>query len=579
MAEIYVPGPFDFVGTANALSQLQSAQQARQSNALQMQYTMEDRARADQARKAAAGNALAERAALSKALEYSVVGGAGPEQPNLGRAADTLAKQGLFGSASTISNYLEQIAKQEEQQAKATGQGLTNVKTGVETNEKRADVTKKAIEIQRQSFDYAQDLPTLKALITASYTPGHPLSEFHAINGVTLDQALKSIDDLAARGVPFETIRERMSQGATKAAENIAARGLVAAQTGSAEATTAQTVAQTAATEEKRTAPVPKEMDAGGEILVYDSNPLSKTHLQILKRVNKTLTPSEAKPAPVTPTNLAKLITERNAFPEGSADRAKFDAAIAREIAMSDVAQTDLGKAVSERAKLKPGDPLIAQYDAYIAKLVSATTAATIPAGYRLKPNGDLEFIPGGPADPKIANRSTPAPANYRYKADGSGDLEAIPGGPEAGKLTVKSEDAIVAAEDLVGKIEALLKHPGKSEAVGISFGSGMIPGTDARGFIARHNEILGSAFLDAYNSLRGTGSITEIEGVKATAAKNRMDLSTSEEEYTAAAEEYMGYIKRGVEREKARMQKLTGGANSSAAGGDVVDQSNPLLK
>lgn len=231
MAEIYVPGAIDIMGSANQMMQFRNSQQAQQANALQMQYAAEDRARADQARKAAAGNALAERAALSKALEYSVVGGAGPEQPNLGRAADTLAKQGRFGSASTISNYLEQIAKQEEQQAKATGQGLTNVKTGVETDEKRADVTKKAIEIQRQSFDYAQDLPTLKALITASYTPGHPLSEFHAINGVTLDQALKSIDDLAAQGVPFETIRERMSQGASKAADNIAARGLVTAQT------------------------------------------------------------------------------------------------------------------------------------------------------------------------------------------------------------------------------------------------------------------------------------------------------------------------------------------------------------
>ena len=231
MAEIYVPGAIDIMGSANQMMQFRNSQQAQQANALQMQYAAEDRARAAQERKAAAGNALAERAALSKALEYSVVGGAGPEQPNLGRAADTLAKQGRFGSASTISNYLEQIAKQEEQQAKATGQGLTNVKTGVETDEKRADVTKKAIEIQRQSFDYAQDLPTLKALITASYTPGHPLSEFHAINGVTLDQALKSIDDLAAQGVPFETIRERMSQGASKAAENIAARGLVTAQT------------------------------------------------------------------------------------------------------------------------------------------------------------------------------------------------------------------------------------------------------------------------------------------------------------------------------------------------------------
>ena len=238
MADIY--GGFDFLSAGNALSQMQDARQKQQYNAMIMQNTMEDRAREDQARKAAAGNALAERAALSKALEYSVVGAVGPEQPNLGRAADTLAKQGRFGAASTISNYLEQIAKQEEQQLKAAGQGAINVKTGVETEEKRADVTKKAIEIQRQSFDYAQDLPTLKALITASYTPGHPLSEFHAINGVTLDQALKSIDDLVAQGVPFETIRERMSQGASKAADNIAARGLVTAQTGSATATTAK---------------------------------------------------------------------------------------------------------------------------------------------------------------------------------------------------------------------------------------------------------------------------------------------------------------------------------------------------
>ena len=66
MAEIYVPGPFDFVGTANALSQMQTAQQARQSNALQMQYTAEDRAREAQERSAARSNALAARAKAQK---------------------------------------------------------------------------------------------------------------------------------------------------------------------------------------------------------------------------------------------------------------------------------------------------------------------------------------------------------------------------------------------------------------------------------------------------------------------------------------------------------------------------------
>ena len=506
MAEIYVPGAIDIMGSANQMMQFRNSQQAQQANALQMQYAAEDRARAEQGRRAAAGNALAERAALSKALENSVVGMAGPEQPNLGNAQNALAMQGRFGAATAISNVQEQFAKQKEQEAKAAGQGLTNVKTGAETTGVNAENVKKFIELQRMQIDAAPDIQTIKAITAASYAPGHPLTAFHEQNGVTLEKALSGIDALAAQGKTVDEIRAQMSQGATAAAKNFADLAKVNAETAQV-----------------------------------------------------------GKPAPVTPTNLAKLLTEQAALPPDSPARQQYDAAIAKELAVSDVAQTDLGKAVSERAKLKQGDPLIAQYDAYIAKLVSATTAATIPAGYRLKPNGDLEFIPGGPADPKIANRSTPAPAGYRYKADGSGDLEATPGGPEAGKLTVKSEDAIIAAEDLVGKIEALLKHPGKSEAVGISFGTGMIPGTDARGFIARHNEILGSAFLDAYNSLRGTGSITEIEGVKATAAKNRMDLSTSEEEYTAAAEEYMGYIKRGIEREKARMQKLVGGADATS--------------
>lgn len=66
MAEIYVPGGFDFMAAGNALSQMQTAQQARQSNALQMQYAAEDRARADEARKVAAGNALAARAKAQK---------------------------------------------------------------------------------------------------------------------------------------------------------------------------------------------------------------------------------------------------------------------------------------------------------------------------------------------------------------------------------------------------------------------------------------------------------------------------------------------------------------------------------
>lgn len=49
-----------------------------------------------------------------------------------------------------------------------------------------------------------------------------------------------------------------------------------------------------------------------------------------------------------------------------------------------------------------------------------------VPTGYRRTANGDLEAIPGGPAD-KPARE---APSGYRFKPNG--DLEAIPGGPAA---------------------------------------------------------------------------------------------------------------------------------------------------
>jgi hypothetical protein len=66
MADIYVPGAIDIMGSANQMMQFRNAQQAQQENAMRMQYAAEDRARADEARKIAAGNALAQRAKAAK---------------------------------------------------------------------------------------------------------------------------------------------------------------------------------------------------------------------------------------------------------------------------------------------------------------------------------------------------------------------------------------------------------------------------------------------------------------------------------------------------------------------------------
>lgn len=120
--------------------------------------------------------------------------------------------------------------------------------------------------------------------------------------------------------------------------------------------------------------------------------------------------------------------------------------------------------------------------------------------------------------------------------------------------------------------VDELLAHPGFSSVVGASLtpGARFIPGTDSSDFQARFDEINGGAFMQAFQSLRGGGQITEKEGEKATAAITRMRTSQSEKEFTRGAREFQD-VMRGV---KARTEQLAGqypaksAAPQSATGG-----------
>ena len=246
MAEIYVPGAIDIMGSANQMMQFRNSQQAQQANALQMQYAAEDRARAAQERSAAAGNARAELARKQQFMDTikggympakTAVMGPGTVQGNTPASFDPekvkneLLRRGDLSGLVTFSNAQEQIAKQQEQEAKVTGQGLTNEgirATNTGTNFKN---TADFIKMTNAQIDAAPDIASLRAIVAATFTPDHPMAKFNELNGLTLEQSMAAIDGLIAQGKTFEQIREQMSQGASKAAENIAARGLVTAQT------------------------------------------------------------------------------------------------------------------------------------------------------------------------------------------------------------------------------------------------------------------------------------------------------------------------------------------------------------
>jgi hypothetical protein len=98
------------------------------------------------------------------------------------------------------------------------------------------------------------------------------------------------------------------------------------------------------------------------------------------------------------------------------------------------------------------------------------------------------------------------------------------------------------------------------------------LEGSDAASYERRQLQIEGKTFLEAFESLRGGGAITEVEGAKGQQAISRMNKAQSEVEYVKAARELQEVVRKGVERARAKAGVAAGGGG--AAGG----ASNPRL-
>jgi hypothetical protein len=186
---------------------------------------------------------------------------------------------------------------------------------------------------------------------------------------------------------------------------------------------------------------------------------------------------------------------------------------------------------------------------------------------------GGQTFIPGGEKDPTAMARLEAAKAEGT--ATGKDTVAAIKTLPNA---IASSQKALANIDAMLGDARVVNNqivatqgkgpHPGFSSAVGAGIGLRFIPGTPASDFQERFREVTSGAFLEAFESLRGGGSITEKEGEKATAAKTRMNLAQSEKEFVTAAREYQSIIRDGVKRAQSRLTK----AQSTSALGNVVD-------
>jgi hypothetical protein len=87
---------------------------------------------------------------------------------------------------------------------------------------------------------------------------------------------------------------------------------------------------------------------------------------------------------------------------------------------------------------------------------------------------------------------------------------------------------------------------------------------SDAARVQGKMDQIQGQSFLQAFNSLRGGGQITEVEGAKATAAIAALGTAQNEQDYRAALGSLRAIVETGMNR--ARHKAGAGGVSAMQA-------------
>lgn len=150
--------------------------------------------------------------------------------------------------------------------------------------------------------------------------------------------------------------------------------------------------------------------------------------------------------------------------------------------------------------------------------------------------------------------------------ARGKADVENTMGAPAS----------IASAENSMAMIDAVINDPNLDQAIGIGGIFPAIPNTDQAGVVARIEQLQGSAFLQAFESLKGGGQITEVEGKKATDAIARLSRVQNKADFVAALNDLKSVIAIGLDRARSQQGKPQAQAEQPSATGNTRLVYNP---
>lgn len=117
---------------------------------------------------------------------------------------------------------------------------------------------------------------------------------------------------------------------------------------------------------------------------------------------------------------------------------------------------------------------------------------------------------------------------------------------------------AITSAQRSADIIDKLIKHEGFGAIIGLpdpfkgGYGMFNVRGSKAADAKTLFDQIGGGAFLTGIQAMKGTGAISNKEGEAAEKAVTRMQDAMSENEFKAAAKEYIDQMYQGIQNMKA---------------------------
>lgn len=157
--------------------------------------------------------------------------------------------------------------------------------------------------------------------------------------------------------------------------------------------------------------------------------------------------------------------------------------------------------------------------------------------------------IPGVGAPPVPFAGESPAAFAARKKIY---DEELGKHAAAVAKIKESLPDTMANADNILRTVNDVVNHPGFETNVGLKGVTGylQLPGTEARNWQAKYQQLKGQEFLDAFKGLKGGGSISDKEGAAATSAIAALnDPGISEEEFKRNSQILTDTVKRGANR------------------------------